>query len=587
MRLLVRISLAQTAVLAGVAAGVARAADPSVELLVETSQVFVREPFQVRVVISNFRECEPFTFPALADCDVEALGAPSESRQISIIGGVRQDWRSRVHTYELTPRRAGTLEIPPIEIHVDGATLRTRAHRLTVRESDAQSLLSVRVACGARRAYVGQQLDLQLEIWIRPARTASGVASALQMWRQVLGRRSTWGPFPIPDKFSSRQREGDGYYVYHSQVRYIADRPGPLNFDDVAIAMEYPVRFGRDIFNDDTPTATRRLRARAEVDPVEVLPLPQDGRPPGFSGAVGRYTLHASASPTTVRVGDPIELTIDVGGEGPLEALPPPVLAQQPALTQAFRVPTEALAGSTQRGQRRFTQVIRAKRSDVAEIPPIEYPYFDPHLGQYVVARSEAIAINVAAAETLSSADLTDGPPAERTGLRPGSEPVDGLRGIEVNPARLLTSAPLVRPAHVLAATVMPPTLFLGTWVGVGLFRRRSNDSAQRRRRAALRRALARLHGVAALPPQQATASVAAALAGYFSDRLNEPETRFTGSAAAQMLAARGVNEQLAAELHTLLERCDAGAYGGMAGDARALAEDAERCLRRLEGEAF
>ncbi|NUQ50986.1 MAG: BatD family protein, partial [Phycisphaerae bacterium] len=457
MRPLVGISLVQTALLAGVAVGAARAADPAVELLVEASQVFVREPFSVRVVISNFRECEPFTFPALPDCDVEALGPPSESRQISIIGGVRQDWRSRVHTYELTPRRAGTLEIPPIEILVDGVTLRTRAALLTVRESDAQSLLSVRVTCGTRRAYVGQQLDLQLEIWVKPARTASGPASALQMWRQVLGRRSTWGPFPIPDKFSNRQRDGEACYVYHSQVRYIADRPGPLNFDDVAIAMEYPVRFGRDIFNDDTPTATRRLRARAEVDPVEVLPLPQEGRPPGFSGAVGRYTVHASASPTSVRVGDPIELTIDVGGEGPLEALPPPALTQQPALTQAFRVPTETLAGSTQRGQRRFTQVIRAKRPDVTDIPPIEYPYFDPHLGQYVVARSEAIPINVTAAETLSSADLTDSAPTARSALRPGSEPVDGLRGIEVNAPRLLASAPLVRPAHVVAATVAPP----------------------------------------------------------------------------------------------------------------------------------
>ena len=40
-----------------------------------------------------------------------------------------------------------------------------------------------------------------------------------------------------------------------------------------------------------------------------------DGRPQSFSGAVGQYRLNVIALPTQVRVGDPIELTIDIYGD--------------------------------------------------------------------------------------------------------------------------------------------------------------------------------------------------------------------------------------------------------------------------------
>jgi len=571
------------------AGGGATSADVSVELTLESPVAFVREPFEVRIVISNFQECDPFTFPALPDCEVQPLEPPSESRHISIFNGVKREWRSRVHAYELTPLAPGDLKIPPIEIKVDGQSYHTSAQTVTVRPSDADSLLAVKITSDVASVYVGQQIELTLEIWVKPAATRSGPASAMQMWRQVLGRRSAWGPFPIPDRYANRPLNGgaDGnYYMYYSQTRYTADRPGRLTFDDVFITMDYPTRFGRDIFNDDVPAAVRRLRTRAQVDPIEVRPLPSEGRPPSFTGAVGRYSVHTSASPTSVRVGDPIELTIDITGEGQLDALPPPTLAQQPALTQGFRVPSEKLAGSTERGQRRFTQVIRPKRPDVTEIPAIEYAYFDPQLGQYVVARSEPISVNVAAAETISSADLTNG--TAPVGDRSAAEPVDGLRGIDVDAGRLLASAPGITETHVVAAAAGPPAVFVGTWLALGILQRRSRDSAARRRQAALRNALAELRR--ARDPQSAAglSAVQAALAQYLADRTDQPAARFVGAASVDLLRHKSVDPTLVEQWRALIEQCEAAAYGGSAAhNARALAETAEQCLRRLENEAL
>ena len=47
---------------------------------------------------------------------------------------------------------------------------------------------------------------------------------------------------------------------------------------------------------------------------LTVLPLPEEGKPSGFYGLVGQYTISASATPTKVNVGDPITLTVKVGG---------------------------------------------------------------------------------------------------------------------------------------------------------------------------------------------------------------------------------------------------------------------------------
>src|SRR5436305_3167177 len=45
--------------------------------------------------------------------------------------------------------------------------------------------------------------------------------------------------------------------------------------------------------------------------------IPVTGHPPNFSGAAGHYTIQARATPTTVRVEDPITLTVRITAQKP------------------------------------------------------------------------------------------------------------------------------------------------------------------------------------------------------------------------------------------------------------------------------
>ena len=56
----------------------------------------------------------------------------------------------------------------------------------------------------------------------------------------------------------------------------------------------------------------------AEPLTIEVHPLPPNNMPPDFNGAVGDYLLNATVSTNAVTVGDPITLTVQIGGHGPI-----------------------------------------------------------------------------------------------------------------------------------------------------------------------------------------------------------------------------------------------------------------------------
>lgn len=557
----------------------------TVALRVDSQQAYVNEPTRVEIEIDGFSACEEPVFPDIPGCAVHSLGA---TRQGTVIENRRQS-HSRTYSFQLVPTTPGRLVIPEIEVSVDGEKLRTRPVVLAVNPSNVEELLTVTVNCDTPRVYVGQRIRLTLTLWLKAANAGGRPLSGREMFQFI--ERDGFGPFPLPQRVVERAAgpAGDSgtYYTYDTTAEVVANQPGPLTLDNVGIVVNYPKRFGRDFWGDLTVTGYRRLFGRPQVAAVEVLPLPAEGRPAGFSGAVGRFEIAVSAKPTTVRVGDPIELTIDLRGDGELETLAAPRLAENAALTSGFRVPNETLAGETRDGRRRFTETIRAARPDVREIPAIELPYFDPERGEYRVARSQPIPIRVEAADKLDAGALrTIVPPTERE-RSAALTPLDGLRGNETDPAKLLASVARPSVEAVLAAAAAPPAMFLAGWACIGVARRRAGDAARQRRLGAARRARERIHASRTLAAREQAAAVSAALASYLADRLDEPPARFVGRAAGAALRARAGEAELAARWDRLLERCEALSFGAGASSGAdgpdTLGTEAQACIEAVE----
>jgi hypothetical protein len=589
--------------LLGLATTSAALGQPTVELEVQTDQPYVNQPFWVKVRVHNAQQTEVPDFPDLPNCNVDYVG-PESRTYVSIDNTGRKVISEKAHQYMLVARQAGVLTIPPIPVAADGRTLRTKLRRLTVRElpespsprdgqrdtgGPAGNLLLAEITCAQSKLFVGQHANFTLTVWIKPAEYRGRPLTKADMWTF---RTGSFGPFDDVSNVLAAEikRPGVGdvselYYVYELTANFVLQQTGPLTFSDVAVGMNYPTQFSRNVFGDLRVIRHKRVPPmHPAVTVPEVQPLPTEGRPASFSGAVGNYELNIFAIPTNVRVGDPIQLVIDISGDL-IETLPAPDLTSIPQLIEDFRVPGETLAGTVSGNRKRFTQTIRAKRADVKQIPPIEFAYFDPEAERYVVARSEPIPVLVSAVEQLDAADLTiTAEPSREHSDR--LEARDGLRGNRTSETELLAVTPTVTMTQVALTTVIPPAAFGCVW-GLLALARSGRDRATQRRRAALREAERRIQAAAArkLPPGEFHGELQAALAGYLADRLDEPPARFLGRAAIDFLQERGVDEELVQRCAELLQRCEQAAYAGGSGGDSSLAELARQCARQLERE--
>lgn len=157
-------------------------------------------------------------------------------------------------------------------------------------------------------------------------------------------------------------------------------------------------------------TATRMNRGSSLVEwtPFKILPLPEDGRPENFGGAIGRFVLSSEVEPMDLAVGDIARWKVQLGGSGNLNGAAAPLPELDPTLFRVYPVTGEgtapgALAASVAN--------IVPLSTNATEVAGAEFPYFDPLAGEYRVATARPVRVRVrergeAAPETVKTIDL-------------------------------------------------------------------------------------------------------------------------------------------------------------------------------------
>jgi hypothetical protein len=201
--------------------------------------------------------------------------------------------------------------------------------------------------------------------------------------------------------------------ISYSRFRFTAlvtpQRSGSIELPPATVVARLQVGYGRDSFG--FRTARRKIfKAESPGRKLEVRPLPMQGRPPSFAGAVGtRFSIEAQASRTVVRVGDPIELKILVRGDGGLAGLKLPNLAGEHALAKDhFEVPDELPPGETTDDGtgKLFRVTVRLRSTEAREIPELPFSYFNPQTGSYTTVKTQPIALSIAGSSVVGAGDV-------------------------------------------------------------------------------------------------------------------------------------------------------------------------------------
>lgn len=432
---------------------------------------------------------------------------------------------------------------------------------------------------------MGQRLELTLTIWVRAVEGLDGRRlPPEELLEQHLLELAEPGVFARAElRAETREAPGeDGmlahWYAFEADADFLADRPGPLTIAPVRVEMAYPTHVARNIFGGPEVTQTQARSATSEPLVLDAAPLPEHGQPDNFKGAVGFFSIRTLAEPLTARVGDPIELIVEVSGSGPLKDAPPPVVVENEKLQAAFRVAPRTAAGEMNGERKLFRYTLRPLRAGRQELPPLEYSYFNPALELYAVSLSAPIPIHVLPAPEFQLDELAAGATTlrDRTGL-------GRLPALETRAQHVLRRDRGVTLLQVLLIVFLPPTAFVLTWSYVRLMQR--GEPQRSRRRAALRAARGRLHAVEAAPPGEAAASVAAALREYLGACCAESPARVDAVNGAVLLRERGVDQAIAQQWRELMERCERATFAGHGEKAGEIVTDGALLLARLSRE--
>jgi hypothetical protein len=257
---------------------------------------------------------------------------------------------------------------------------------------------------------------------------------------------------------------------------------------------------------------------------IEVVPLPDEGRPASFTGLVGDLDLSASLDKTQATTNEALTYRLQISGEGNLRTLPEPDIA----FPNDFEVYPPELSESIDRsggrvsGSRIYEYVLIPRSPGTRTIPSVEYGYFDPRQGRYAAAASDPIRVTV-------TGEAVSGPIIGGRGRGAITTLREDIRFIRVAAPKFVRQDQSLMSTPGFWVVLLVPLVALSGAVGVRRHRDRlSGDVAYARGRRASRVAKQRLaRARSLLSPNRVRefhAEVGRALQGFLGDKLNIAE---------------------------------------------------------------
>lgn len=284
-----------------------------------------------------------------------------------------------------------------------------------------------------------------------------------------------------------------------------------------------------------------------------VKPLPDDGKPADFSGAVGDLSIRALVDVTRVRAGNPVVLTVRVGGRGNVKLWPRPDLHNMPAsvVPAGERVQVDT-SGQYVRGTKEFDWLVTPEREGRLVIPVVEYPFFDPYDEAYRTTSSDSLVLSIGAGEFTPDAAAAS------------AREVLSVRRDDRGP--LPPDLPDRPFAWALMAMAPLPALWWRRVRRLKAARLARGDAEPNREPSTVVTSAA----PAADPVRVAAASLRRSLIGTLARQLDAPGTAFVERRSLERrLRRRGVTRETTAEVMQLLRDLDEAAWSAATGIAR------------------
>ena len=517
-------------------------------LSVDRPIIGVGERVAVQLEIEGVRGANP-TLQSPAGLQLTPAGVSS---QMSIVQGEMTS--STMQNYNLVASQAGEFTLGPAvlrqgdqEWKSNAITITVSADRRAVRSAAADGReLYADARVSDTNPFVGESFTYELQV-------GAAVATRGMNWEDP-----DYGTLSAEPGVSTQQDErvevqdGRRYQINTLARPLFAVEPGPVTITPSRLHTEVVVG-NRGLFS-----RTRRADIASEPVELDVRPLPTEGRPDGFSGAVGRFRLSAELDNPHVQVGETATLTVTLQGRGALRS--PKLAFPFPAELRVYDEQPEhdrALVQGHLRSRviQRYALIPLEPGAITIEAPT--FSYFDADAEEYRVARAAPVSLQV-------GGEAITAPVTARSAELDAQKQEVEVLGSDILP---LHSGPRVfgdrrgglRSLWVLGLLLLPTLAFGGVAGWTWTERNRGTDAGQRRQRARVATAALRDARQAAADGDWQAAE--RALRQWLTARLERAgEAMAPTEAANHWTAASGEGGE---ELRALLDRAEAARFGG------------------------
>lgn len=364
--------------------------------------------------------------------DFTVVGGPNTSLMNSYANGKKT--YQKTYSYFLAPKKKGKFTIKQATIEIDGEVYKTFPVTVTVVDAvekpngkpDASDIASDKIHLVAEvsnsNPYLNEPTTVVYKLYV--ARDV-GISNN---WREKqTPRYNDFWSQNIEIKGLNIQRgeyKGEDYrYVVLRKTVLYPQKTGKLKLEPLVLDVNVEVPTGRsNVFLQQIMTKVPKT-ITAGSKTINVKPLPEEGKPSDFKGAVGDFNFNVTTSKNQLNATESLQAKIEVTGRGNLKLFELPKLTTpsslevyEPEHKENVRTGLSGMQGSIS-----DTYTIVPQYRGKYPIPSISFSYFDLKTESYKRITSDEIIIDVVEGPTASVNSSSEG--AEENKLKQTVKP--------------------------------------------------------------------------------------------------------------------------------------------------------------------
>lgn len=432
-------------------------AEVTVQSEMDVDLVGIGDPVRISVLVTttNGEETTDPQPPKLADFEYQGVTQNVSSSTNIVIGGSGANYvktTSKEYFFTYTATREGTFTVPGIEVKAESKTYVTKPLQIKV-VKEASSLQGQNRNRKNNRDLFDEQEEVFNQLLKRhglggrafpgpqqPQEEEESLAEDSKITNPPTNPKETFSIRLEVDKkevFEGEQIVANWYIYSRANIltldrqkfpdlrgfwKEIIEEVPALNFSQIVVNgipysrallashALFPIKPGTAVIDEYRVKAQVQLvdstfgvfgfgkpysfvRASERV-PIKVKPLPVEGRPRNFAGAVGDFEVKSFIDGSNFSVNQPFSLRVRFEGAGNAKLIELPSLNLPPSL-EVYSTKSDSKYFKNGRSFKEFEVLVIPRQAGEMKIPALEFAIFDPKQEKYLLKSTQPLEIKI------------------------------------------------------------------------------------------------------------------------------------------------------------------------------------------------